>query len=87
MRVGEKRKKKMKKKKTEKARILAGLDFGKWLFMRGTKMSHKTAVIKQADMMIAYGLEIDVENWGAVREYANDFFLSMRQKIEEEGSK
>lgn len=77
----------MNKKKTEKARVLAGVEFGKWLFMRGTTMPHNTVVTKQADTMRAYGLEIDIDNWEAVRCYASDFLLSMIQKIGEEETK
>lgn len=77
----------MNKKKTEKARVLAGVEFGKWLFMRGATMPHNTVVTKQADTMRAYGLKINIENWEAVRDYASDFLLSMRhcmQKVGEE---
>lgn len=80
-------KKQITTKKTEKARVLAGVEFGKWLFMRGATMPHNTVVTKQADTMRAYGLKINIENWEAVRDYASDFLLSMRrcmQKIGEE---
>ena len=77
----------------EKARILAGVDFGKWLFMRRATMPHNTVVTKQADTMRAYGLKINIENWEAVECYATNFLSIMRhfedmkhleEKIEEE---
>ena len=100
VREGEKREKKMKKenenKGTEKARILAGVEFGKWLFMEGSTKPHNTIVTKQADTMRSYGLEIDVDNWESVECYSTNFLLIMRhfedmkhleEKIEEEETK
>lgn len=74
----------MNKKKTEKARVLAGVEFGKWLFMGGAEMSYLTIMMKLDDTMRAYGLEINNDNWVAVGRYSKDFLLSMFEAVRKE---
>ena len=72
----------MNKKKTEnlyeqdKARALAGVEFGKWLFMGGSTMPDNTIVTKLADTIRAHGLELNLYNWVMVKNYSRDFLLS-----------